>query len=168
MDYLAYSELRLIKLYFALFIAALNTSWLMRTSISESTLLSPISTHMGSWPDSSQSILHTLEESPPRRRGKGQCCVFFAPHHYSDVILSVIASQIIGVSIICPTVCSSADQRKHWSSASLAFDRGIHRWAVDSPHKRPVTWKMFPFHDVIIFWMAPVCKCIHLYNPRNI
>ena len=25
------------------------------------------------------------------------------------------------------------------------FVRGIHLWPVDSPHKGPVTWKMFPF-----------------------
>ena len=43
-----------------------------------------------------------------------------------------------------------ADQRKHQSSTSLAFARGIHRWPVNSPHKRPVTRKMFPFDDVIM------------------
>ena len=32
----------------------------------------------------------------------------------------------------------------------LAFVRGIHRWLVNSPHKGPVAWKMFPFDDVII------------------
>ena len=41
-------------------------------------------------------------------------------------------------------------QRKHQSSASLAFVRGIHRRPVNSPHKWPVTWKMFPFDDVIM------------------
>ena len=45
---------------------------------------------------------------------------------------------------------SAADQRKHQSSASLAFVRGIHRWPVNSPHKWPVTRKMFPFDDVIM------------------
>ena len=44
-----------------------------------------------------------------------------------------------------------ADQRKHQSSASLAFVRGIHRRPVNSPHKWPVTRKMLPFHDVIMF-----------------
>ena len=39
-----------------------------------------------------------------------------------------------------------ADQRKHQSSASLAFVR----WPVNSPHKGPVTRKMFPFDDVIM------------------
>ena len=46
------------------------------------------------------------------------------------------------------TVYSGADQRKHQSSASLAFVRGIHRWPVNFPHKGPVTRKMFPFDDV--------------------
>ena len=48
------------------------------------------------------------------------------------------------------TVCSGADQWKHQSSASQAFLRGIHRWPVNSPHKRPVTRIMFPFDDVIM------------------
>ena len=33
---------------------------------------------------------------------------------------------------------------------SLAFARGMHRWPVNSPHKGPVTRKMFPFDDVIM------------------
>ena len=41
-------------------------------------------------------------------------------------------------------------QRKHQSSASLAFVRRIHRRPVNSPHKGPVTRKMFPFDDVIM------------------
>ena len=43
-----------------------------------------------------------------------------------------------------------ADQRKHQSSASLAFVRGIHRWPVNSPHKGSITRKIFPFDEVII------------------
>ena len=43
-----------------------------------------------------------------------------------------------------------ADQRTHQSSASLAFVRGIYRWPMHSPHKGPVTRKMFSFHDVIM------------------
>ena len=42
------------------------------------------------------------------------------------------------------------DQRKHQSSASLAFVWGIHRGPVNSPHKGPVTRKMFPLDDVIM------------------
>ena len=70
--------------------------------------------------------------------------------HYSDVIISAMASQIIGVSIVYSNVCSGADRRKHQSSASLAFVRGIHRGPVNSPHKGPVTRKMFLFDDVIM------------------
>ena len=51
-----------------------------------------------------------------------------------------------------PTVYPGTDQRKHQSSASLAFVRGIHRWPLNSPHKRPVTRKMFPFDDVIMVY----------------
>ena len=64
--------------------------------------------------------------------------------------MSAMASQITGVSIVCLTVCSGADQRKHERSASLVFVRGIHRWPVDHPHKGPLTRKMFPFDDVIM------------------
>ena len=48
-----------------------------------------------------------------------------------------------------------ADQRKHQSSASLAFVRGINRWPVNSPHKWPVTRKMFSFDDVIMHISCP-------------
>ena len=64
--------------------------------------------------------------------------------------MSPMASQITGVSIVYSTVCSGADQRKHQSSASLALVRGIHQSPVNSPHKGPVTRKMFPFDDVIM------------------
>ena len=40
--------------------------------------------------------------------------------------------------------------KKDQSPASLAFVWGNHQWPVNSPHKRPVMRKMFPFHDVIM------------------
>ena len=72
------------------------------------------------------------------------------PEHYGDVTMGAIASQITNISVVYSTVYSDADQRKHQSSASLAFVRGIHRGPVNSPHKWPVTRKMFPFDDVIM------------------
>ena len=72
--------------------------------------------------------------------------------HYSDAIMSAMASQITCVSIVCSIVCSGADQTKHQSTASLACVRGIHRWPLDSPHKVPVKRKLFPFDDVIMIW----------------
>ena len=84
--------------------------------------------------------------TPPRNMG-----IF----HCNDVIISAMASQITGVSIVFLAVCSGADQRKHQRghqrSTSPTFVRGIHRWPVDSPHKWPVTRKKFPFDDVIMF-----------------
>ena len=64
--------------------------------------------------------------------------------------MSAKGSQITGVSVVHSTVCLGVDQRKHQSSASLAFVRGIHRWSVNSPHKGPVTRKIIPFDDVIM------------------
>ena len=77
--------------------------------------------------------------------------------HYSDVIMSAMASQITGISIVYSTVCSGADQRKHQSSASLS--NGIHRWPVNSPHKGPVTRQMFPSDDFIMitFFISFLC-----------
>ena len=126
--------------------------------------------------------------------------------HYDDVIMDEIASQITSLTIVYSAVYLDADQRKHQSSASLAFVWGIHRdrwiprtkgqlrWRhngrdsvsnhqphdcllsrlfrrrskktsklrvtglcvgnspgpVNSPHKGPVTRKVFPFDDVIM------------------
>ena len=76
------------------------------------------------------------------------CETFVA--HYNDVIMGAIASQITSLTIVYSAIYSDAVQRKHQSSASLAFVWWIHRWPVNSPHKWPVTRKMFPFDDVIM------------------
>ena len=68
--------------------------------------------------------------------------------HYSDVITTTMASQFTNLTVVYSIVDSGVDQRKHQSSASQAFVRGIHRWAVNSPHRGPVTRKMFD--DVIM------------------
>ena len=47
--------------------------------------------------------------------------------HCNDVIMTTIASQITSLAVIYSTVYSDADQRKHQSSALLAFVWGIHR-----------------------------------------
>ena len=65
--------------------------------------------------------------------------------------MNAIASQITSLRIVYSIVYSGADQSKHQSSASLAFVWGIHRGPVNSPHKWPVTRKMFPFDDVIMY-----------------
>ena len=64
--------------------------------------------------------------------------------------MSAMVYQITSYTIVCSPVSSGANQRKHQSTASLAHVRGIHRGPVNSPHKGPVTRKMFPFDDVIM------------------
>ena len=72
----------------------------------------------------------------------------------SDVIMGAMVSQITSLAIVYSNVYSGADQRKHQSSAWLAFVRGNHRWPVNSPHTWPVTRKMFPYDDVIMwYWL---------------
>ena len=89
--------------------------------------------------------------------------------HYNDVIMNAMVSQITGISIVYSTVCSGADQRKHQCSASLAFVRWIHRWPVDSPHKGPVTWEIFPFDDVIMaLGIDLVIRDNSIFSPRTI
>ena len=79
---------------------------------------------------------------------------------YNNVIMSAMASQITSLTIVYSTVCSGGDQRKHQSSASLAFVRGR-----NSPHKCPVTRKLFPFDDVILLqqpfalWVVVLAMC---------
>ena len=84
------------------------------------------------------------------------------PHPWPAAYVGTIASQITSLTIVYSTVYSDADQRKHQSSASLAFVRGIHRGPVNSPHKWPVTGKMLPFDDVIMtdFAWRIVMTCI--------
>ena len=89
-------------------------------------------------------------------------CNHFRSVRYNDVMMGTMASQTTRLTNFYSTVYSGSDQRKHQSSASLAFVRGIHRWPVNSLHKGPVTRKMFPFDDVITSLrkskMSPWCS----------
>ena len=73
------------------------------------------------------------------------------------------ASRLFAQSFI-----QGADQRKHQSSASLAFVRGNHRGPGNSPHKWPVTRKMCPFNDVIMTIQSVTLYIIELslYNRK--
>ena len=73
--------------------------------------------------------------------------LYIGRSHYSDVIMCAMASQITSLTIVYSAVYSGADQRKHQSSTSLSFVRGIHRWPVISPHKGPVKTE-----NVSIWW----------------
>ena len=85
--------------------------------------------------------------------------------------MGAITSQITSLAIVYSTVYSDADQRKHQSSASLAFVWGIHRGPVNSPHKWPATRKMFPFDDVIMRFgnfRILSCTCSHVQLTNTI
>ena len=109
------------------------------------------------------------------------CCHFLRnPHnshsiaqpwgwHYGNVIIGAVASQFTSLTIVYWTVYSGADQRKHQSSASLAFVRGIHRWPVNSPHKWPVmrkmmmtsSWDIGVFCEFKIWYCSAVAIAVH-------
>ena len=74
----------------------------------------------------------------------------FVVWHYNDVIMGAMASRITSLTIVYSSVYSDAYQRKHQSSASLAFVWGIHLWPANPQHKGPITRKMFRFNDVIM------------------
>ena len=96
-------------------------------------------------------------------------CLVESVKHYSDIIMSMMASQITSLTSVYPIVYSGADQRKHQSSASLAFVR----WPVNSPntpHKGPVMRILFPFDDVIMTtfceMITSIIKTWHLHQTR--
>ena len=88
--------------------------------------------------------------------------------HYCDIIMNAMTSQIASLIIVYSTVHSGPDQRKHQSSASLAFVWGIHRWPVNSPHKWPVMRKMFPFDDAIMVLNAVSTPYSTLLHSRKV
>ena len=98
----------------------------------------------------------------PNKNGHCPIC------HYNDVIMSAMASQITSVWIVCSIVCPSIDQRKHQSSASLAFVRGIYQWQVISYRERPVTRRKFPFDDVIMVHVPDTLAILLIPRPRYV
>ena len=76
--------------------------------------------------------------------------------HYSDVTMGAMASQIISVSIVCLTVCSSAHQRKHQSSVSLAFVRGFPSQRASNAENVSICWR---HHGMAKPWIRKYTKC---------
>ena len=97
--------------------------------------------------------------------------------HYSDVIMSAVVPQITSLTIVYSTAYSAADQRKHQSSASLAFVRGIHRWQW-IPHTKG-QWYGKCFHlmtssyldnknsDNCTIFASHMIQKLHLTSPWN-
>ena len=82
------------------------------------------------------------------------------PVHYIDVIMGAIASQITSLTIVYSTVNLGEDQRKHQSSASLAFVQGIHRdrWIPRTNGQ----WRGKCFHLMTPSWNVPLCMVMGL------
>ena len=82
--------------------------------------------------------------------------------------MTMLASQITSLTVVYSIVYSDVNQRKHQSSASLAFVREIHRRPVNFPHKWPVTRKMFQFDDVIMKSpLGPFTQQLRHFSPRQ-
>ena len=84
--------------------------------------------------------------------------------HYNDVIMGALASQITSLTSVYSIVYSGTDQRKHQSSASLAFVQGIHCWILCTKGQ----WREKGFH-----LMTPSCQYVkcqlmsHVYRYIN-
>ena len=82
--------------------------------------------------------------------------------HCSDVIMGTIAFQITSVTTVYSTVYSDAEQRKHQSSASVAFARGIHRGfpaqMAGYAENVSIWWR----HHVIAPKYRPFCSSISI------
>ena len=76
--------------------------------------------------------------------------------------MSAMESQITSLTIAYSSVYS----RRRWKKTSklriTGLVRGIDRWPVNSPHKGPVTRKVFPFEDVIMLWELEVWSMFYL------
>ena len=118
----------------------------------------------GTWPQrilwtwANWSLYRQIEGSAQDCGNANALAMELPQSHYTDFIMSAMASQITGVWIVCSTVCSDTDQRKHQSPAPLTFVKGMHQWPVNSPHKGPVTQKMLPFDDVIMLMPSKPSK----------
>ena len=76
--------------------------------------------------------------------------------HHSDVIMGTMASQTTSLTIVYNNRLERRRSKKTSKLRVTGLCAGIHRWPVNSPHKGPVTRKMFPFDDVIMITTAPL------------
>ena len=91
-------------------------------------------------------------------------CFKIYPKHYTDVIMTTIASQITSFTIVYSIVYSDADQRKHQSSDSLAIVReftGTGEFPaqrVSNAENVSIWWRL---HDQPQYWLyvATTTKC---------
>ena len=78
--------------------------------------------------------------------------------HYSDVLMGTMASQITGVLIICPTVCSGADKKASKLRVTGRCE-GINRWQRASIAENVSIW--WHHHAWTLFIMGWICHFLH-------
>ena len=72
-------------------------------------------------------------------------------------IMSAMGSQLTSVLFVWLTIkFIGVQENKALCDWPLCGE--LHRWAVNSPQKGQITWKMFPFDGVIMF-IHPTSKC---------
>ena len=77
-------------------------------------------------------------------------------YNYSDAIMGAMVSQITSLTIVYSTVYSSVNQRRHESSASLAFVRGEFPAQMASSAENVSTW--WRHHAAIMYIdCRPLC-----------
>ena len=87
------------------------------------------------------------------------------PCHYSDVIMNAMASQITSLTII---ILNRLFRCRSNKTSKLRVNGlwGIHRWAVNAPHKWPVTWKMMTSSCICgTRILSPLCLQLSWYLP---
>ena len=75
--------------------------------------------------------------------------------HYNDVIMGAMASQITSLTIGLLNRLFGRRSKKTSKHCVTGLWQRIQRWPVNSLHKWPVMWKMFPFDDIMqaaYFW----------------
>ena len=97
----------------------------------------------------------------PVNKSCNRVCHSGGNYHYNDVIMSAMASQITGVSIVYSIVCSGADQRKHhWP---LWGEFTVDRWLVNSPHhKGPMTRKCMMVNLMTSSWLGQLNETLSI------
>ena len=73
--------------------------------------------------------------------------ILFSKHHYDDVIMGAMASHITSLNRLFS--CRSKETSKLRVTGLCV---GNSPGPVNSPHKWPVTLKIFPFDDVIVIY----------------
>ena len=89
-------------------------------------------------------------------------------YHYIDVIMTTMASQITSLTMVYSTVYSDANQKKISKLRITGLCVGNSPEPVNSPHKGPVTRKMFTFGDVIMLKVPDPChRMLHVSHDSH-